>query len=399
LPAKDESATYPRDMTSVYKYAHLVIAATSAKNGDDGFLRHRSPSYDLIGTDNTSFHVQRSISHLTLSSTQVSSTTMPLLDRAWCFQERMLASRILHYTEDEMMWECQEELWCECRLIKFDFPRHRKVETVKLAYAAAVASTDSETHATSWNKLVREYSQRALTLGTDRLPGISGIAREIALPAMGRYLAGLWEFQLPQALTWATTVGVHERPVLLPRPSQYTAPTWSWASIVTAIALPRPDSIKESTSPVCRLIDVICTPKTGDLYGHVRYGQLSIFGPTMAGTVKRTDSDVEAHRYIVVLENVNSEAPEEVGYLNIFNDIELSEDTITVLILLVQNRHYSNKSCRVEGLALIQLTMHVGCWERIGMVEGPGPAGVDGSGPIDQMVELYPVKETEVVIV
>ncbi|KAI4669611.1 uncharacterized protein J4E88_009893 [Alternaria novae-zelandiae] len=178
---RDDWAKEAARMASVYKYAYLVIAATSSKNGDDGCLRSREPSLDLTGSLNESFYVQREISHRTIIEWQAESIAMPLLDRAWCFQERLLASRILHYTENEMMWECQEELWCECQLIKFDNPSTTKLETFKLAHAAAVASTNPEIRATSWHKVVREYSQRALTFGTDRLPGISGIAREIAV--------------------------------------------------------------------------------------------------------------------------------------------------------------------------------------------------------------------------
>ncbi len=356
-------------MAAVYKDAYLVIAATSSKNGDHGCLRSRDPSYDLTGSSTGSFHVQPRICHRALIEWQATSITMPLLDRAWCFQERLLASRILHYTEDEMMWECQKELWCECQLIKFDNPSGPTLSTFKLSYSAAVASMEPDIREASWEGVVREYSQRALTYGTDRLPGISGIAKEITLPALGRYLAGLWEHRFPRALLWSSIGGVIDRPEVLPRPSQYQGPTWSWASVDTAVAL-KPD---KTTPTVCRVIDVTCTPATASVYGHVQDGRVRILGPTIAVTLQRTNRISQITRYDVVVNTSNPEEQKLLKDITITSDIELMESTITAVIMLVAfgSRPLSNASW-LEGLALVQSPRHTGCWERIGHVRGRG---------------------------
>jgi len=372
-------------MASVYKYAYLVIAATSSKNGDDGCLRPREPSHDLVGPTDGSIHAQRQISHRTIIEWQAESIAMPLLDRAWCFQERLLASRIIHYTESEIMWECQKELWCECQTIKLDNPSTKKLETFKLAHAAAVVSTNPEMRASSWDKVVREYSQRALTFGTDRLPGISGIAREIALPELGRYLAGLWESKFPGALLWSSVSGVIDRPDVLPRPSQYSAPSWSWASIVSAVNLDQ-TNIAKSTILVCRVIDVTCTPKTADPYGQVEDGRLKISGPIASATLKRTDHKYEATRYDVVLQATNHVVPQGKADATFTSDILLTEPATSVIILFIQVRSYDTMSDLAEGLVLVQSKMHTGCWERIGRFRGWD-------------FELSHAKETEVVIV
>lgn len=83
-------------MADVYKNANLIIAATSSKNGDDGFLQPRHQSYNLATclevSSTIKIHVQRQICHRAIIEWQATSITMPLLDRAWCFQERLLAS-------------------------------------------------------------------------------------------------------------------------------------------------------------------------------------------------------------------------------------------------------------------------------------------------------------------
>jgi hypothetical protein len=30
----------------------------------------------------------------------------PLLERAWAYQERLLSPRVLHFCQDELVWEC-----------------------------------------------------------------------------------------------------------------------------------------------------------------------------------------------------------------------------------------------------------------------------------------------------
>jgi hypothetical protein len=360
-------------MAAVYKSAYLVIAATSSNNGDDGCLRPRYSSHDLAAClevpSTVSLHVQRQICHRAIIEWQATSITMPLLDRAWCFQERLLASRILHYTEDEMMWECQEELWCECQKIKFDNPWNPTLKTFKLFYGAAVASMEPNIRATSWDGVVREYSQRALTFGTDRLPAISGIAKEIALPAMGRYLAGLWEFQFPQALLWRSVGGVVDRPEVLPRPSQYQGPTWSWASIASAVTLQE----NRSLTPICRVIDVTCTSTTADSYGHIRDGRLEILGPTMAVTLQRTSRGTQSTCYDVLTGRSSSETHAKSRGISMTSDIELIESTIPAIMLLIafHDGPIAMKGWG-QGLVLVQSTRHTGCWERIGLVSGDG---------------------------
>lgn len=68
---------------------------------------------------------------------------------------------------------------------------------------------------------------------------ISAIAKETksSLEALGeatRYLAGIWEAQLPGALAWR----VHPDSVCEGRPVDYRAPSWSWAAVDGEIVCP-----------------------------------------------------------------------------------------------------------------------------------------------------------------
>lgn len=45
----------------------------------------------------------------------------PLLTRAWAFQERLLARRIIYLGQNELFWECTEGYGCECGRYKPTF--------------------------------------------------------------------------------------------------------------------------------------------------------------------------------------------------------------------------------------------------------------------------------------
>lgn len=38
-----------------------------------------------------------------------------LARKAWTLQEQILATKMIHFTDDEMVWDCRSSLSCECR--------------------------------------------------------------------------------------------------------------------------------------------------------------------------------------------------------------------------------------------------------------------------------------------
>lgn len=41
-------------------------------------------------------------------------TDCPIAERGWCFQERLLGTSLLHFTNSEIVFECRTEGFCEC---------------------------------------------------------------------------------------------------------------------------------------------------------------------------------------------------------------------------------------------------------------------------------------------
>jgi hypothetical protein len=167
-----------------------------------------------------------------------STNTAPLLHRAWAYQERILAPRMLHVHMEEMFWECKSCTICECGYLSWERKHldRNKWSPIgpnlnlkgRIALAVDEATPVEDVH-TMWLDIVEEYSMLAITKESDRLPALSGLAKFLSKKVQSIYLAGLWESNLAIGLLW------HRCSVLYSscfRDELSNVPSWSWASIV-----------------------------------------------------------------------------------------------------------------------------------------------------------------------
>lgn len=112
------------------------------------------------------------------------------LGRAWCFQEWILSPRILHI-HNMTLWDCFQGYANEVTA--------RYVEPTLLRRDLLGSGSS-----TTWSSIVAEFTSRAITKDSDRLPALAGLA-ELYARTTGRaqYLAGIWFEDLPAALLWS----------------------------------------------------------------------------------------------------------------------------------------------------------------------------------------------------
>jgi len=105
--------------------------------------------------------------------------------------------------------------------------RIESVEVMKLSFASLLNRARVITpFDRNWTTFILEYTRSNLTRISDCLIALQGLASQIERTAGRRYCAGHWlDAALPLSLLWSAG------PLKLPRPSEYRAPTWSWASI------------------------------------------------------------------------------------------------------------------------------------------------------------------------
>jgi hypothetical protein len=82
-----------------------------------------------------------------------------------------------------------------------------------------------------WQDMVSLYSKRKLTVQTDRLVALAGAANQAAKIFDDTFIAGLWMKQLWRDLLWRVKGYVDSSNPLCVRQTEYTVPSWSWASI------------------------------------------------------------------------------------------------------------------------------------------------------------------------
>lgn len=159
-----------------------------------------------------------------------------LLTRGWAYQERMLARRIVHFTVSELLWECKQARWCECKGIeKPSGPMTNRINNMSAAFEACARLEDPppEHIIPMWRECVMGYSRGHLTETNDRLPAISGIGRMLGGRAgEGAYVAGIRRDALPFDLLWRCDQS-SELPVTMTR-----RPSWSWASVDCGVDWP-----------------------------------------------------------------------------------------------------------------------------------------------------------------
>jgi hypothetical protein len=161
----------------------------------------------------------------------------PLSRRAWALQENFLAPRTIRYGQKELKWSCRSFKCVEeepHRRVPCDDSKHifRALEPVVVPTVPILSKKEI---LDCWYKMVNEFAVRKLTYEVDRLPAISGIAKEIRsrVGEAYTYRAGLWQQDIHRGLLWSTNgqalVG-----------TQYTGPSWSWASITWSAFTPSP---------------------------------------------------------------------------------------------------------------------------------------------------------------
>lgn len=104
-----------KSMESVFSSAYCTIAATSATNMKDGFLGRASPEYlHVRSLSDRRFYICASRDNFELDVDKAELNT-----RAWVMQERVLSRRTIHFSANQMYWDCGEGVRCES-LTKID---------------------------------------------------------------------------------------------------------------------------------------------------------------------------------------------------------------------------------------------------------------------------------------
>lgn len=300
---QDDSNDWKREssqMASIYQNAHLVISATKSANAYEGlfsqigeeFQPHVLPVPTPEGYTEQVFF-RRSLTHMRGPTNfgPRRETDLPTLSRGWIFQERLLATRVLHFGPQELLWECQGHSSCQCTVNRVTTPTNAAASFLsRVTWGARALQLKSSFNIRSWgswsdrelsrcwHSLVEEYSRLHLTHETDIFPAFSGVAKRFQGAFRSEVLAGLWRKSLLADLLWhVQTQGERHGtgPGFWGRPESWRAPSWSWASVKCPVSY---IDTSDGLDACCDILEAACEAAGIDPTGEVAGGSLILQG-------------------------------------------------------------------------------------------------------------------------
>ncbi|KAI0543461.1 heterokaryon incompatibility protein-domain-containing protein [Xylaria curta] len=233
---EDKGAEISR-MADVYNLSYVTISASTALTCRDGFLQTRK-------LEKTPIRLRAEFSRNKKGSVVLMTASRrdnPIYRRGWTMQEHLLTPRLLTFGSLCMEFRCLD--YDNGTTLPFGSqpgmpPIHKKnfrrmtflYRTGLISLALRITGEQNQRQGVvieQWASIVEAYTKRVLGIADDRLNAIAGMAKKMHRSELGQYLAGLFSYGLLPQLTWSRAEGQ----TLLPRPSRYRAPSWSWASI------------------------------------------------------------------------------------------------------------------------------------------------------------------------
>jgi hypothetical protein len=298
-------------MSDYFENAYICISAASAADCNEGFLQPRNGNpyhhgpFELPyrGPDNQMGSIKL------VTYTHYSSSLEPGEARAWIMQESLLAPRLLSYSYRNLAWSCRQVNHSDGGPHRDKPGWHNFGERNNWADLSREARVHMNLFSMIeyWKNLVQSYSSRSLTVPTDKLPAISGIAQKYAqIISDCTYLAGIWhsptrirgltplicvqlfwttslcEFRFSKNLAflreqWSRNLGGKS----VQRSQEYIAPSWSWASIDGPIIYEDWGNGMAEASDF-EVLDVrVDTERQQAPFGAVRSGWLTVKGRVM----------------------------------------------------------------------------------------------------------------------
>ena len=403
-------------MGSVFRNAYLTIAASRATDDNAGFLGLRTlpdtllVPYRELGQPMSSIYLAID-EYISRQTSKDLLEKEPLTQRAWALQERYLSRRTLFFGEKQMLWQCEETVDTEDGEGHID--RGYRIENILetalppsvnsqcSSSPSALHSEPSETDVrtarsslkwtlhhhnyTDWYAMVAKYSKCDITRGSDRLPALSGVAAVLAEAYDDSYCAGLWPRGMVEGLAWSKSLDhlvgdPSPSTVLLTKPAEYRAPSWSWASVDGVVDFwffQRGNSHDiRRCEKLAHLRDYHVVPRGENPYGEVQAGWLRIEAPVqpierLHGVVDRMFHRFGPYYQLLIV------AIDEAKYLitaSFDRPIEACQMTLRVLFLTqapIKAAEGEKESYHACGLIIQPTATSPDEYERVGMVGGP----------------------------
>ncbi|KAF4424983.1 hypothetical protein CGCF415_v012481 [Colletotrichum fructicola] len=219
-------------MATIYKNAAITIAAGTAERARDGFLWQRSTYIPevKIAVDGSKGKGPEGTVYLR-SRPHVPKHMLD--ERGWVLQEFMLSSRLLIFSEYELLWQCKgfdlQSVVGGDDALEYLQPLEGLPWTSFNEDNAGLFGSDDEEKMYLWKTVVWQYTRRSLSDPNDRLNALRGITRELEVLWEDSNHFGLWKKWFIELLAWYKPIDADVGEEESQRSDR--APSWSWASL------------------------------------------------------------------------------------------------------------------------------------------------------------------------
>jgi len=245
---KDDWEYESARMGEVYGNAALSIVAARSSDSASGFLRNDfKPAADPCPfpygrVDENGNEIDGLFVGLDRAWFKDTLDPDPVQTRGWCLQEAELSRRTLVYGSEGVSFQCKTANFYEDQTYKFYHKRtfDPKPEAALSPSGGRRAADGLELLNHWYAGVLPDYTSRALTNRGDVFAAIASLAKQAKQTIGGRYLAGVWESDLPRGLLWKPRYQTRwmvdsskseKNLVALRRPTHSQAPSWSWAAV------------------------------------------------------------------------------------------------------------------------------------------------------------------------
>ncbi|RAR11243.1 isocitrate dehydrogenase [Stemphylium lycopersici] len=221
----DKALELPK-MRLIYKCATVTLVASVAQSATEGFLHRidQTPDYSIEPV-----HIPFPANLSSKAPTRVMLSYPgsykrwkdPINNRAWTFQELILSTRAIVFSYRGIECIDRTSLTPADGLLSGRDPQLPNLPWNGKMFSLA---TTPENARQKWLSIRGEYSRP--------------IAEELGQRYHSRYLAGMWERDLTHDLQWRCSrneMAESRDANLRPRAKEYVAPSWSWASVNSAV--------------------------------------------------------------------------------------------------------------------------------------------------------------------
>ena len=289
-------------MGQYYRGGKIMISALASSSAQHGILQPRVPALPPV-----KLRIEGKDAHLRIAldaavtvqqydpwnDVRGALSVTPLRRRGWTLQESLFAPRIIHYTSQQLVWQCKTCMASEDNQYHWNChnPKIRQYTQYMNLEPTAKDANGKPGHRkrvqdTGWYRMIHAFTCRQLSYMSDMLPAVSGLAYEVQKLTGSAYLAGIWN-ESPDAfvqnLTWQINASPYDVNLpLTPRPSLNGSPSWSWASIVGCVEFENIIEDSYHRLPQAhvdpRFLIMQTKASTGNQYGQVQGGRIAVIG-------------------------------------------------------------------------------------------------------------------------